>query len=72
MYYIIAPVFSIINLIGVFQSISIMKVIFQILKNALYNIYISWTSSNVEPFSINKYMEQYDFYKMLNNDTKKE
>ena len=72
MYYIIAPVFSIINLIGVFQSISIMKVIFQILKNALYNYYISWTSSDVEPFSINKYMEQYDFYKMLNNDTKKE
>ena len=35
MYYIIAPAFSIINLLGVFQSISIMKILFQIIKNAL-------------------------------------
>ena len=43
MFYIIAPAFSIINLFGVFQSISIMKILFQIIKNAVYNYYISIT-----------------------------
>ena len=72
MYFIISPAFGIINLIGVFQSISIMKIIFKILNNALYNFYLFWTSSDVKPLSINQFIEQYDFYKMLNNNTKKE
>ena len=72
MYFIISPAFGIINLIGVFQSISIMKIIFKILKNALYNFYLFWTSSDVKPLSINQFIEQYDFYKMLNDNTKKE
>ena len=33
MFYIVSPLFGIINLVGIFQSISIMKIIFQILKN---------------------------------------
>ena len=74
MYYIIAPAFSIINLLGVFQSISIMKVIFQIIKNAFYNYFISITraQNQIEKYSINLFREKYDFYHMLSNDTKKE
>ena len=37
MFYIIAPLFSIINLVGIFHSISLMKVLFQVIKNAFYN-----------------------------------
>ena len=74
MFYIIAPLFSIINLLGVFQSISIMKIIFEIIKNAAYNYYISITTDakDIEKYSINLFRENYEFYHMLDNDTKKE
>ena len=74
MFYIIAPAFSIINLLGVFQSISIMKIIFQVIKNAVYNYIISITkdSKEIEKYSINLFRENYEFYHMLDNDTKKE
>ena len=74
MFYFIAPAFSIINLLGVFQSISIMKIIFQVIKNAVYNYYISITTDpkEIEKYSINLFRENYEFYHMLDNDTKKE
>ena len=74
MFYIIASAFSIINLVGGFQSISIMKILFQIIKNALYNYYISITTdqNQIELYSINLFREKYEFYHMLNIDTKKE
>jgi len=74
MFYIIAPAFSIINLVGVFQSISVMKILFQIIKNALYNYYISMIKeqNQIEKYSVNLFREKYEFYHMLNIDTKKE
>ena len=74
MFYIIAPLFSIINLLGVFQSISIMKIIFEVIKKAVYNYFISITkdAKEIEKYSINLFRENYEFYHMLDNDTKKE
>ena len=39
MFYVISPIFGIINLIGIFESISIMNIIFQILKNSVLNFF---------------------------------
>ena len=60
MYYIISPLFSIINLIGIFESISIMKIIFQIIKNAVVNYYIALMNEeeNITKFSVNDFNEQ--------------
>ena len=74
MFYFVAPLFCIINLMGVFESISIMNVLFQIFKNSLYNYYQSLMkeSHEIEKMSLKDYMNQYEFYEMLNNDVKKE
>ena len=74
MYYIISPLFSIINLIGIFESISIMKIIFQIIKNAVVNYYIALMNEeeNITKFSINDFNEQYNFYNLFFEDTKME
>ena len=68
MFYIIAPAFSIINLVGVFQSISIMKILFQIIKNALYNYYISMTKEQdqIEKYSVTIFLSI--FFKILEYD----
>ena len=74
MFYIVAPLFCIINLMGVFQSISIMNVIFQIFKNSLYNYYkyLMNKSSEIEKMSLKDYMNQYEYYEMFYKDVKKE
>ena len=74
MYYIISPLFSIINLIGIFESISIMKIIFQIIKNAVVNYYIALMNEeeNITKFSVNDFNEQYNFYNLFFEDTKME
>ena len=61
MYYIISPLFSIINLIGIFESISIMKIIFQIIKNAVVNYYIALMNEeeDITKFSVNDFNEQF-------------
>ena len=74
MYYIISPIFSIINLIGVFESISMMKIIFQVIKNALVNYYIALMNEEekITKFSINNFNEQYNFFNLFLEDTKME
>ena len=74
MFYFVAPLFCIINLMGVFESISIMNVLFQIFKNSIYNYYQSLMkeSHEIEKMSLKDYMNQYEFYEMLHNDVKKE
>ena len=74
MFYFTIPLFCIINLMGVFQSISIMNVIFQIFKNSLYNYYkyLMNKSSEIEKMSLKDYMNQYEYYEMFYKDVKKE
>ena len=74
MYYIISPIFSIINLIGVFESISMIKIIFQVIKNALVNYYIALMNEEekITKFSINNFNEQYNFFNLFLEDTKME
>ena len=74
MFYFVSPVFCIINLMGVFQSISMLKIIAEILKNALMNYFKSLMneSKDIKKFSLNDYIKQYEYYSMFNNDTKKE
>ena len=74
MFYIVSPLFGIINLVGIFQSISMMKIIFQILKNSLKNYYISLMkeSKDITKFSINDYIKQYEYFEMFINNVKNE
>ena len=73
MFYFVSPLFCIINLMGVFQSISILKIIAEILKNSIKNYFKSlFKPFQIESFSINDYIKEYEYYSMLNNDTKKE
>ena len=74
MYYIISPLFSIINLVGVFESISILKILFQVIKNAIRHYYISLMqeTENITKFSVNKFNDQYNFYNLFFEDSKRE
>jgi len=74
MFYFVSPLFCIINLMGVFQSISMLKIISEILKNALKNYFKSLMNDTekITKFSLNDYIKQYEYYSMFNNNTKKE
>ena len=75
MFYIISPLFGIINLIGIFESISIMNVMFQILKNSIvikFKSLFKKDPSEIELFSINDFNSNYNFYNMFYEDTKHE
>ena len=74
MFYFVSPLFCIINLMGVFQSISILKIIAEILTNSIKNYFKSLFKKyfQIDSFSINDYIKQYEYYSMLNNNTKKE
>ena len=74
MFYVISPIFGIINLIGIFESITILKIIFQILLNSSI-IYLKSLRKNTEKndyFSIEDFNNNYNFYNMFFEDTKKE
>ena len=73
MFYVISPLFGIINLIGIFESITMMNTIFQILKNSVI-IYANSFLKDYEPktFSINDFNSKYNFYHIFFEDTKKE
>ena len=74
MFYIISPLFGIINLIGIFESITIMKVIFKVVKNSIvvYFNSLKKDQSGNEPFSIDDFNNQYNFYHLFFSDIKKE
>ena len=74
MFYFVSPVFCIINLMGVFQSITMLKIIAQILKNAIKNYFKSLmkNTDEIEKFSINDYLKEYEYYSLFVNDVMKE
>jgi hypothetical protein len=73
MFYVISPLFVIINLIGIFESITIMKIIFQILKNSIIIYINSFLRDNeAKTFSINDFNNKYNFYHLFFEDTRKE
>ena len=73
MFYVISPLFGIVNLIGIFESISIMNIIFQILKNSALNyIYSKFYSNEVERYSVNDFHKNYNFYNMFLDNANKE
>ena len=74
MFYIVSPSFSIINLIGIFESISIMNIIFQILKNAIISYFNSMRKdkNEITSFSIDDFNKKYNFYNMFFDQIKKD
>ena len=56
MFYIVSPLFGIINLIAIFESVSIMKILWQILKNA---IVVYFNSLGEEDDKITKFTDSY-------------
>ena len=74
MFYVISPIFGIINLIGIFETITMMNILFEILKNAIVAYYYSTQleSYQITKFSLNDFHKKYNFYNMFFEDTKKE
>ena len=74
MFYIISPIFGIINLIGIFESITMMNIIFQILKNAAIAYFesIRKDKTDIKLFSLEDFNNNYNFYNMFFESTKKE
>ena len=75
MFYIVSPLFGIINLIAIFESLSIMKILWQILKNAVtvYFKSLGEEDDKITKFSIydfnNKYNCYFMFFEEAKNDT---
>ena len=74
MFYVISPAFSIINLIGIYESITILKIIFKLLKNSViyYFKYLRNDKDQLIIFSIQDFNDNYNFYNLFYEDTKKE
>ena len=74
MYYVISPIFGIITIIGIFESISMMKIIFEIFKNSIKTYFssIRKEKSEIIKFSIDDFNNKYNFYYMFFEQVKKE
>ena len=74
MFYVISPAFSIINLVGIYESITILKIIFKLLKNSViyYYKYLRNDKDQLIIFSIQDFNDNYNFYYLFYEDTKKE
>ena len=74
MFYVISPSFSIINLVGIYESITILKIIFKLLKNSViyYFKYLRNDKDQLIFFSIQDFNDNYNFYYLFNENTKKE
>ena len=74
MLYFILPVFGIINLIAIFEGIAIMNSIFQVFKNSIVTYFKSLKKDNTEitPFSLEDFNNNYNFYNIFFESTKKE
>ena len=73
MFYVISPAFSIINLVGIYESITILKIIFKLLKNSAiyYFKYLRNDKDQLIFFSIQDFNDNYNFYYLFNENTKK-
>ena len=65
MFYILSPLFSLINLIAIFQSIHVLNTLYEIIVNSIYYYISSLRNEKQEPFSIEKFNETYYFYNRL-------
>ena len=74
MFYIVSPLFGIINLIAIFESVSIMKILWQILKNAIvvYFKSLGEEDDKITKFSIYDFNNKYNYYFMFFEGAKKD
>ena len=74
MFRIFIPVFTIINLIGVFETLAIFRIFSNVLKNSISHYFHSIRKSpgEIEKFSIVDFNKNYNFYALFYEDTKKE
>ena len=74
MLYLILPAFGIINLIAIFEGIAIMNSIFQVFKNSFVVYFKSLNKDNIDitPFSLEDFNNNYNFYNIFFESTKKE
>ena len=64
MFYIISPIFAIITLVGIFEGIEMMKIIFEIFTNAFMTYFRSLRKepSEIIKFSLNDFNNNYNFF----------
>lgn len=74
MFYIVSPVFSIINLVAIFESLLMMKILLQVIQNALLAVYYSWTENaeKIPNFSVYDFNNKYNYYYMFFDDARKD
>ena len=74
MFYVVSPIFGIITLIGIFESIAMMKIIFEVLKNSFFAYFYSLRKEydDIIKFSIYDFNNKYNFYYMFFEQVKKE
>ena len=65
MFYVLSPLFSMINLIAIFQSIHMLKTLFEIIKNSISYYIASFKNEEKETFSIETFNDTYNFYNIL-------
>ena len=74
MFYIVSPLFGVINLVGVFESLLMMKILFQVFQNSTIQLYYSLVKEEeeIEKFSIYDFNMKYNYYYMFFDDAKKD
>ena len=74
MFYVVSPLFGIINLVGIFESLLMMKILLQVLQNAFIAFYNSWfkKAENIDRYSIYDFNMKYNYYYMFFEDAKKD
>ena len=74
MFYIVSPLFGIINLVGIYESLLMMKILLQVLQNSLLSYYKSWTTNveDISKFSIYEFNNKYNYYFMFFDDARKD
>ena len=74
MFYIISPLFGIINLISIYESLLMMRILLQVLTNTLLSVYESWTDNpdEISKFSVYDFTVKYNYYYMFFDDARKE
>ena len=72
MFYIISPLF--INLIAIYESLLMMRILLQVIQNSLLSVYESWTdnANDISKFSIDDFNSKYNYYYMFFDDARKE
>ena len=74
MFYIISPLFGVINLVAIFESLSMMRVLWQMLKNAIvvYFNSLGEEDDKITKFSVLDFNNKYNYFFMFFEDAKKD